>query len=507
MKGHRHARTRHITLLAIGAGTLLAALPGSMSAAAAEPAALPRCGSLGAASADDGEVVSPWRTVLNVDGAVVEHRLTLRHDGRDMPLRTGRRGFIVRAAADRLLIGEREAAGTRLDLVDTRRACRVWTRQLPQAAFPERGEAVDGPITLSLHDPADRRYAGTLSLDPETGSSEGLAQELCLDACLPHDGEVSPAALEPAGAARPTPHFAAGGWGQDKTLSYRWRPGAVPPSWAKSPLKTAADDAQRTSFSRSPAFPARTGAHNLVAYTGSLPSFCSTTAIACAGRAMPVSWAAWIRPYGTEYAWGTLRWCQKTSASSGCFDIRRVMLHELGHIVGLNHPSAAGFSLGSGDSIMQAITPARPQPGASRHAFGRCDVATLQELYDSTDNKTAISTCNDVATRATLTASRTSVPRGSTVKLTAQLRVDSRSAYRQLSGNPLNGRSLQLKYRRAGSADDWKAVWMRSTYSQGRYEASLAPGASWEFKAVFAKPQDEGLRYSRSDIVKVKVQS
>jgi hypothetical protein len=507
MKGHHHARTRHIKVLAIGAGLLLTALPGSVSVAAAEPAALPRCASLGTAASDEGEVVSPWRAVLNQDGAVVEHRLTLRHEGTDTSLRTGRRGFVVRAAAGRLLIGQRGEAGTRLDLVDTRRACRLWTRQLARAAFPQRGEADEGPIRLSLHDPADRRYAGTLSLDPETGSSEGLAQELCLEACLPHDGEISLAALEPAGAARPTPNFAAGGWGQDKTLPYRWRPDGIPPSWAKTPLKAAADDAHGTSFSRSPEFPARSGAANLIGYTGSLPGFCSGTAIACAGRAMPVSWAAWIRPYGTEFAWGTLRWCQKTSASSGCFDIRRVMLHELGHIVGLNHPSSAGFSLGSGDSIMQAITPARPQPGASRHAFGRCDVATLQELYDSTDHKTAISTCNDVATRATLTASRSSISRGSAVKLTAQLRVDSRSAYRQLSGNPLNGRSLQLKYRRAGSADAWKALWMRSLYSQGRYEASLAPGATWEFKAVFAKPQDEGLRYSRSDIVKVKVKS
>ena len=46
---------------------------------------------------------------------------------------------------------------------------------------------------------------------------------------------------------------------------------------------------------------------------------------------------------------------------------------------------------------------------------------------------------------------------------------------------------------------------MRSLYQQGRYEASLSPGATWEFKAVFSKPTDEGLRYSRSDIKKVRV--
>ena len=93
------------------------------------------------------------------------------------------------------------------------------------------------------------------------------------------------------------------------------------------------------------------------------------------------------------------------------------------------------------------------------------------------------------------------------MKLTATLKVANQGAYRQLAANPLNGRSMKLKYRRAGSSEAWKTVWMKSTYKQGRYEATLRPGATWEFKAVFNKPDDEGLRYSRSDVRKVKVSS
>ncbi len=222
---------------------------------------------------------------------------------------------------------------------------------------------------------------------------------------------------------------------------------------------------------------------------------------------MPTSWGVWIRPYGTDYSWGTLRWCQKTSSSSGCFDIRRVMLHELGHIAGLNHPSSAGFTLSANVSVMQGITPSRPQSGSSRHAFGRCDVATLQELYDTPDNKTAISSCNDVATTLSLSASRSTIAAGASVRLTATLKVADHSSYRLLAANPLNGRSLKLMYRRAGSDDSWRTVWMRSLYQQGRYEATLWPDSTWELKAVFSKPADEGLRYSRSAIQKVKVTS
>jgi hypothetical protein len=279
----------------------------------------------------------------------------------------------------------------------------------------------------------------------------------------------------------------------------------MPPTWAREPLLKAAVDARESSFAGSPIFDLRTNATNAVAYTGSLPGFCSSAAIACASRSMPTSWGVWIRPHGTDFAWGTLRWCQKTSASSGCFDIRRVMLHELGHIAGLNHPSSAGFTLSSGDSVMQGITPMRPQSGASRHDFGRCDAATLQELYGTPDNKTDISTCNDVATELGLSTSRSSIARGSSVVLTAQLRVEGYSSYGELAGSPLNGRSVKLKYRPAGSSGAWETLWMRSTYSQGRYELTIKPSATWEFKAVFPNPPGEGLRYSRSVIRKVTV--
>jgi hypothetical protein len=221
---------------------------------------------------------------------------------------------------------------------------------------------------------------------------------------------------------------------------------------------------------------------------------------------MPSFWGVWLRPHGTEYAWGTLRWCQKNGAD-GCFDLRRIMLHELGHIVGLNHPSSAGFTLGANETVMHAISPAKPKPGSSRHAFGRCDVATLQELYDTPDNKTVISSCNDVATTLTLTAAKSAVDAGETVRLTAELRVEDKDAYGLLAGDPLNGRSVSIKYRRAASDDEWTTAWMRSLYASGRYELAIAPQASWEFKAIFPSPGDEGLRFSHSGVVIVKVRS
>jgi hypothetical protein len=509
MRGHAHVSPRHDLGLVVSSALSLVVLTGAATSAAPSAATealsvLPRCSPLAGATQDDGVVVKPWRELLDDDGAVVGHRLVLRRDGVEHDLRTGRRSFAVPLAGHRLLIGQRNEEGTRLTMLDTRRACRLWARRLDEHAYPEP-DATTGALRLALHDRDTRVYQLSRTLDAETGATEAESQEACLEGCYASDGDLGLAALEPAGAALPTPNFPAGAWPKDKKLSFRWKSGAAPPSWARSPMKSAGDDARDTSFARSPRFPYVSDAPNAVAYTGSLPMFCSSRAIACARRAMPSFWGVWIRPYGTDFSWGTLRWCQKTSSGSGCFDLRRVMLHELGHIVGLDHPSNAGFTLSSSDSIMQGITPARPNAGSSRHAFGRCDVATLQELYDTPDNKTAISTCNDVATGVTLSASRSSLPLGSRVTLTAQLKVGSSSTYRQLASNPLNGRALKLKYRRAGSDDAWKTLWMRSLYSSGRYELSIAPSSSWELKAVFPTPDDEGLRYSRSAIRKVKV--
>jgi hypothetical protein len=131
-------------------------------------------------------------------------------------------------------------------------------------------------------------------------------------------------------------------------------------------------------------------------------------------------------------------------------------------------------------------------------------VATLQELYDVPTNGTRISSCNDVATRLSLSASDTSVPVGSPVRMRAVLRIADDSSLGQLADNVLNGRSVRLKYRRVGD-DSWTVLWMDPQSSGGRYELSLAPQANLELQAAFPAPDDEGLRNSTSSIVTVRV--
>lgn len=185
----------------------------------------------------------------------------------------------------------------------------------------------------------------------------------------------------------------------------------------------------------------------------------------------------------------------------------RVMLHELGHVSGLNHPETQGSRMSAHRTVMSAITPTRRSPGGTKHRYGSCDVATLQEMYDVPARSTRISTCNDVATSLRFWSDRDTVRRGDTVRLRAELKIKNRGDYGRLRSNLLDGRSVRLRYRRAGSTDAWATAWMKPKPKAGRYELRLKPSATWEYRVVFPSPDDEGLRTSRSEIRQVKVRA
>lgn len=487
--------------MASAAALLLTLLPMAARGAAVVPAALLDCGSMSPATSH-GAGVAPWRAILDKDGVLTAHRITVGAQGKEVTLETGARGFSTSVGEHRVLIGERSQDGTLLVMVDADRACALWRRSVDQLMYGVSTLDDTTAVQMGAFDPLTRRFEGTLELDAETGATNAMIDGECASACEPNDGELFPAVYEPAAQAQPVPSFPAGGWPADKVLRFRWQRGNVPPDWAKQPIRNAAVDATESGLSRSPTFVYRSGATNSVRYTSRFPSFCRF-GIACAWRSRP-SWAVWIRPQGSDFSWGILRWCQKRNVN-GCFDLRRVVLHELGHVTGLTHPSTAGFTLAPRETVMQAITPARPAAGSSRHAFARCDVATLQELYDVPRRRTRISSCNNVHTKLSLEADRTTLASGTSVQLRAVLRIANRAEYGLLRRNPLNGRSVKLKYRRAGSSDSWTTTWMKPLSAPGGYASTITPSDAWEFRAVFPSPDDEGLRFSRSDVIKVTV--
>jgi hypothetical protein len=488
--------------MGLGASLVLTAMPTTAAAVSTEPDGLPKCEYRPARARGPQTTDAVWQVLLDEDGVVMGHEL--RFAGGDIRLRMGARAFATEVDDRRVLLGERSGRRTHLVMVDTARRCAPWARTLDQLVYPAQAGSSRTGVRFRAVEPGTRRMKGTFLLDTDTGASSAVIDEGCPLECEPNDGGVGAAVILPLGAPRPVPVFSAGGWPRDKRLTFRWQAGAVPPDWAKGPLKATAADASTSSAARSPDFEFKRGVANSIRYTPSFPSFCRS-GIACAQRLMYSGfWTAWIRPHGTEFLWGTLRWCQKRQ-KSGCFDVRRVLIHELGHVTGLNHPETLGIRLPAHATVMHAITPADPSAGSSKHRFGACDVASLQELYDVPRRKTRISRCNDVATSIRLWADETSVKRGSAVHLKAELKILDKVAYGRLGGNLLDGRSVKLRYRKAGSDDAWITIWMKTRTRPGRYGLTIEPQATWEFRAVFPKPADEGLRFSRSQTLEVKV--
>lgn len=301
----------------------------------------------------------------------------------------------------------------------------------------------------------------------------------------------------------PDPIFS-GRWNQTQALTFSWRSGYVPATGYQTAIKAAAADASATRGSQAATFAYAAGSANLVGYgTGAT---CSTLGIACFTRNPTSSFTIWMREQGHVFDWGALRWCQAYSSwPDGCFDVENIVLDEFGHVEILNHHDT--YSNGSDylDALVETVSHAKPNTGWNAHAFGRCDIASLQLQYDMQGWGARYSTCLSLATTLTLAANPASIAKGGTTTLTATLKVADNSAYVRLALNPVAQRTVTLQRRPAG-ATTWTTVGtMANGATSGTYTTSLSLTARTEFRALFAKPADEGLLAATSPIVSVAV--
>jgi hypothetical protein len=304
-------------------------------------------------------------------------------------------------------------------------------------------------------------------------------------------------------AHAPDPALGGEHWAQDQEVTYRWRSGQVPPEWLQRAIHAAADDSNATRASRAAIFSYDADARSLISYGE--PTNCGVRGIACFSRAnAPVSFAMWFRRHGHVFDWGTLRWCQAQSEpSNGCFDAENVALDEFGHVQILGHHDNLGDESDYLDAVVQTISRTRPEEGWDAHAYGRCDVATLQREYGITWS-TRVSTCLPVSTDTTLGVDDASVAYRAQVAFTAQLKVETASAYERLSGSPLSRRRVLLQRRYPGGTS-WTTLAEMAAGSAGTYTATMSPSATAEWRAWFASGSDDGARSSGSSVITVRV--
>jgi hypothetical protein len=313
-------------------------------------------------------------------------------------------------------------------------------------------------------------------------------------------------AVVPVAAHAPDPMFGGTLWAQDQVVSYQWKTGQVPPAWATGPIDAAAADANVSRASRAARFLRGTSSTSLIAYGE--PTGCSPAGLACFSRTgAPTSFRMWFRAHGYAFDWGKLRWCQGlTTIASGCYDVENVALDEFGHVEILDHHSNFEGDGDYLDAVVQTKSRAYPTSGWNAHAFGRCDVARLQLEYERIGAAFLFSTCLAIPTTTTLGASATSIRVGGWVRFTATLQVANLSVNRALAGDAIGSRAVLLQ-RRTPSTGTWStiATMTPSSTLPGTYLTTVYPTATYEWRATFLTPTNEGLTGSASSVIKVTV--
>jgi len=317
---------------------------------------------------------------------------------------------------------------------------------------------------------------------------------------------IGASAPAPITAHGPDPVFAGGPFGQNKVLEFRWRTGAVPPSAIRTAILAGAQDVTESRASRAATFVYATDGPNPIGY--GVDATCGSNGIACFTRTAPYSFTMWFREQGHVFDWGTLKWCQMyTTAPNGCYDVENVALDEFGHVEILahhvNHASGSDYR----DAVVQTYSRTKPSDGYNAHVFGRCDVASLQREYDMLSWSAKYSTCLDLDTALSLSASSTWLAYGGSVTLTASLKVTDYDTYDRLGGNPVAGRKVTLQYRPVGIST-WSSIGtMPAGATSGTYVLSQTQTSGRDYRAVFSAPSDEGIGGATSGVVTVRVDS
>lgn len=290
-------------------------------------------------------------------------------------------------------------------------------------------------------------------------------------------------------------------WEPNQRVEYRWRTGDEPPPWMRTAIQSAARDSNESRASRAATLSYATDGSSSIAYTADLPT---NWAVGYTVRYLPDSFTIRLRPHGYPLDWGTLRWCEfYDSPPTGCYDAEMITLHEIGHAQTLGHVNDADYPDWT-DSIMHEAPKSKAKAGWNAHEYGRCDVARLQVRYQPLTPSTRYSTCLDLPTDLSLTTSSSTGAYYSTVTLTARLRIAAGADYTNLASDPVAGRRVVLQRRVPGNSS-WSTIVEMDADETGRYERSVAVTATYEWRAVFGTPSNEGLNGSVSTPVAVRL--
>ncbi len=281
--------------------------------------------------------------------------------------------------------------------------------------------------------------------------------------------------------------------------TFAWGTGATSAAraWLRDAFEPAAEDNFKGSInnSKSPDYDYASGSANLVKFQLRADSACVSTIpwYACTLYDGSGHWAQ------TIYA-DNEKWCQETGTASGCLDVQRVAIHELGHVAGLSRSADNGGTDAHSTeseswSVMRLATPRNASAGWNTKFLQECDVIELQREYDVESYAGDYANCIDELgglTGGLLTSvavhgapSETRACLGETVILDGTLKLSTHASWGLFSGNVLT-RTATLQ-RKPASGSTWTGIstWTILNGSWSRLVAYTSPG-TWDFRLMFA---------------------
>jgi hypothetical protein len=175
-----------------------------------------------------------------------------------------------------------------------------------------------------------------------------------------------------------------------------------------------------------------------------------------------------------------LPWCQISNAA-GCYDVRHIVLHEMGHVFGLVDRENSSLTVMNGAQYPVSVS----SSNGGRLNYGECDVAGLQQIYNVFNAMSRYSPClRAINVSLALGSDRTTLYGGASAILTATLKVASGSG--RFTNNLLSGRGvwLEVSYDNA----TWHRAGAMPEVSTGVYRSSVSGGSTRYVRAVFDNP-------------------
>lgn len=279
-------------------------------------------------------------------------------------------------------------------------------------------------------------------------------------------------------------------------------------------MTNATDESLETRFrdgnnnSRIPTLQRASGGTGVVEYRAASSSPCgtgNTLWLQCAQNSgADENWRIYVRNLTTSGPSGWTWWeaASTCGSNSGCWYMRRALIHELGHAMYAFPDMCLGGQpcRSESDTVMNSVDPEVGTTGSTNFSFQRCDEAAGQLDWDLANSAGEYGDCFDdisgsgtygLKTNLTTTAGTIYACVGSSVTVSGRLEVLDSSSYGPLGANPLTNRTV--RFDRNTTANFASTIASNASGNNWTKSFGSSTAGAYDFVAHFHRSSASGL--------------